>query len=70
MKSPLGAASRTIVPGSSPLTRWLEMKPSGVALTVIEICPWSRRGDEVSEYDRQYQCPPSWVAMPTYWLAW
>ena len=34
-KSPLGSASRTIVPGSSPLTRWSERKPSGIARTVI-----------------------------------
>ena len=49
MKSPLGAAKRTMVPGSRPLTRWLEMKPSGVAFTVMEMCPWSRRGVEVRE---------------------
>ena len=33
--SPFGDASRTMVPGSTPLTRWVDRKPSGVALTVI-----------------------------------
>lgn len=35
VKSPSGAASRTIVPGSSPLTRWEDSSPSGIARTVI-----------------------------------
>jgi hypothetical protein len=48
-KLPLGAASRTTVPGSTPLTRCDDKKPSGVALTVIEINFLSRRGIDVSE---------------------
>ena len=34
--SPLGGASRTMVPGSSPPTRCWDMKPSGIALTVTD----------------------------------
>jgi hypothetical protein len=37
------------VPGSTPLTRCEDKKPSGVALTVIEIDFLSRRGIDVSE---------------------
>ena len=36
-KSPLGAARRITVPGETPSTRWLERKPSGLALMVTEI---------------------------------
>ena len=35
VKSPSGAASRTIVPGSRPLTRWDDSSPSGMARTVM-----------------------------------
>ena len=48
-KSPFGAARRTTVPGSTPLTRWSDKNPSGVALTVIEISFLSRCGTDVSE---------------------
>ncbi|SHT51037.1 Uncharacterised protein [Mycobacteroides abscessus subsp. abscessus] len=34
-KFPCGAARRTIVPGSRPLTRWVDRNPSGIALTVM-----------------------------------
>src|ERR1700709_1240635 len=52
-KAPCGEARRTIVPAFAPLTKWVDRKPSGVALTVIEISFLSRRGVDVSEYDRQ-----------------
>lgn len=48
-KSPLGAASRTMVPDLTPLTRWVDRKPSGVALTVIVMFVLSRRGIDVNE---------------------
>ena len=48
-KSPSGAASRTIVPGSQPLTRWEERKPSGIARTVIDKVRPLRRGGELME---------------------
>ena len=69
-KSPLGAASRTIVPGLTPLTKCEDRKPSGVALTVIVISFLSRTGTEVSEYDRQCQRPSTRRPMPTYWPGW
>src|SRR4051794_31047525 len=34
-KLPCGAANRTIVPGATPPTRWVDRNPSGMALTVI-----------------------------------
>ena len=34
-KLPCGAASRTIVPGATPPTRWVDRNPSGMALTVM-----------------------------------
>src|SRR6478736_6092124 len=34
-KLPAGAANRTIVPGATPPTRWVDRKPSGIALTVM-----------------------------------
>ncbi len=37
VKSPSGVASRTMVPGSRPLTRCEDNKPSGIARIVIEI---------------------------------
>ena len=49
VNSPAGAASRTIVPGSSPRTRWSERKPSGIARTVMVIVPLPRTGTELSE---------------------
>ena len=36
-KLPCGAASRTIVPGATPPTRWVDRNPSGMALTVMVI---------------------------------
>ena len=70
--SPAGCASRTTVPGSSPSTRCLDRKPSGIALTVTEMCPLppsvrSCLGGEVSEYERQCQVPSTSTAMPMYW---
>ena len=41
-KLPCGAASRTMVPGATPPTRWLDRKPSGIALTVIVMVRWRR----------------------------
>ena len=48
-KSPFGVANRTMVPGSTPLTRCEDRKPSGVALTVIVMSLDSRRGTDVRE---------------------
>ena len=48
-KSPSGSASRTIVPGSRPLTRCAESLPSGIARTVIEMVRPRRRGGELTE---------------------
>jgi hypothetical protein len=48
-KSPSGRASRTMVPGSRPLTRCEESSPSGIARTVIEIVPPVRSGAELTE---------------------
>ena len=36
-KLPCGAANRTIVPGATPPTRWVDRKPSGMAFTVMVI---------------------------------
>ena len=69
-KSPLGAARRTIVPGFTPLTRCVDRKPSGVALTVMVMRLSSRRGTDVNEYDRQCQRPSMRSPMPTYWPGW
>ena len=66
-KSPFGAARRTTVPGGSPPTRWPDRKPSGIALTVIEMVPSPCVGTEVSEYDRQCQRPSTCTPMPMYW---
>ena len=49
VNSPAGEASRTMVPGARPRTRWSERKPSGIARTVIVIVPLSRRGTELRE---------------------
>ena len=43
-KSPLGTASRMIVPGSRPSTRCADRKPSGIARTVIAMVRPSRFG--------------------------
>src|SRR5271167_983128 len=61
-KLPWGAASRTMVPGSTPATRWLDRKPSGIALTVIVTVRSvadlaAPAGLDVSEYERQRQRP-------------
>ena len=66
-KSPFGAANLMTVPGSTPLTRWVDRKPSGVALTVIEICSPSCSGTDVNEYDRQCHRPLTRRPIPTYW---
>jgi hypothetical protein len=47
--SPSGSASRTMVPGANPLTRWLESSPSGIARTVMLIVRPLRRGSELIE---------------------
>ena len=65
-KSPLGAASRMIEPGSRPETRWEDKKPSGIARTVIEIVRPLRLGGEEIEYERQWNLPLTWIPMPTY----
>ena len=48
-KSPSGRASRTMVPGSRPLTRCADSMPSGIARTVIEMVRPARRGGELTE---------------------
>ncbi len=48
-KSPVGSASRMIVPGARPLTRCSERNPSGIARTVIEKVFPSRSGGELTE---------------------
>lgn len=67
VNSPCGAASRMIVPGSTPSTRWVDRNPSGVAFTVIEISSRSGSGTEVNEYDRQCHRPSTLNSIPTYW---
>ena len=75
-KLPCGAASRTMVPGSTPPTRWVDRKPSGMALTVMVMVREPRRaapavtGLEVSEYDRQRQRPSISRPIPMYWPGW
>jgi len=49
VKAPCGAASLTTVPGSRPLTRCPDRKPSGMALTVMEMRPSPCSGVEVRE---------------------
>ena len=66
-KSPLGAASRMIVPGSRPSTRWAERKPSGIARTVIAMVRPDFLGGDDTEYERQWNLPSTWIPMPTYW---
>ena len=48
-KSPSGSASRTMVPGARPLTRWEESSPSGMARTVIAMVRPDRLGAELTE---------------------
>src|SRR5580693_7529224 len=74
-KLPWGAASRTIVPGATPATRWVERKPSGIAFTVMVTVredPDRERaaGLDVSEYDRQRQRPSTSNPIPMYWPGW
>jgi hypothetical protein len=59
-----------MVPGSTPRTRWADRNPSGMALTVMEMCFCTRLGGEVSEYERQCQRPSTLSAIPTYWPGW
>ena len=66
-KLPFGAASRTTVPDGTPLTRWLDRNPSGIAFTAIEISLPSCPGGEVNEYDRQCHRPSTGTPMPMYW---
>src|SRR5271163_2471464 len=71
-KLPWGAASRTIVPGSTPSTRWVDRKPSGIAFTLIVTVrsgpdPDRATGLEVNEYDRQRQRPSTSNPIPMYW---
>jgi hypothetical protein len=66
VNSPAGAASRTIVPGASPRTRWSERKPSGMARTVIVMSPRLCVGTELREYDRQWKRPSTSTPMPMY----
>src|SRR5277367_3121790 len=77
-KLPWGAANRTIVPGSTPATRWVDRKPSGIAFTVMvtvrgEPSPnpdVTGAGLDVSEYERQRQRPSTGSPIPTYWPGW
>ena len=72
-KLPCGAASRTIVPGATPPTRWVDRNPSGIALTVIVMVRRSAvivTGLDVNEYDRQRQRPSTSRPMPMYWPGW
>ena len=41
--SPCGSARRTMVPGARPRTRCSDMKPSGMAFTVMVRCPAAGR---------------------------
>src|ERR1700760_785366 len=72
-KLPWGAASRTMVPGSTPATRWLDRKPSGIALTVMVTVRWAPdpapAAGLVSEYDRQRHRPSISSPIPMYWPA-
>lgn len=54
------------VPGLTPLTRWVDKNPSGVAFTVMVMFLFRRRGTEVSEYDRQCHLPSTRSPIPTY----
>ncbi|SKY09509.1 Uncharacterised protein [Mycobacteroides abscessus subsp. abscessus] len=54
------------MPGATPSTRCVDRKPSGFALTVIEIVLSSLLPKDVSEYDRQCQRPSTSSPMPTY----
>ena len=48
-KSPLGSASRMMVPGSRPLTRCEDRNPSGIARTVMAMVRPSRFGTDETE---------------------
>ena len=64
--SPAGGASRTTVPGATPLTRCCEANPSGIARTVMTSRRPSRDGGVVSEYERQTKRPSICTPMPMY----
>ena len=53
----------------TPPTRWVDRKPSGIALTAMVIAP--ARPDvtaaDVSEYDRHRHRPSTSSPIPTYW---
>ena len=64
-----------MVPGSTPATRWVDRKPSGIALTVMvtvrSVADRTRAaGLDVSEYDRQRQRPSTSSPIPMYWPGW
>ena len=69
-KLPCGAASRTIVPGATPPTRWVDRNPSGIALTVMVMVRAPLTGLDVSEYDRHRHRPSTSTPMPMYWPGW
>ena len=71
VKSPRGAARRTTVPGRTPATRWVDRKPSGMALTVtVTVRAPLSRGADVSEYDRHRQRPSTSRPIPMYCPGW
>src|SRR5258707_15851276 len=65
-KAPLGAASRTIVPGLTPLTRGGDRKTPGGAFTVIVMHFSFPNGTEGREYERQCQRPSAPKPDPPY----
>ena len=70
-KLPCGAASRTIVPGATPPTRWVDRNPSGMAFTVMVMVRAAlSTGLDVSEYDRHRHRPSTSTPMPMYWPGW
>ena len=64
--SPAACSRCTRVPGRASCTRWLLTRPSGTALTVMEMRP-SRRGPWVSEYARHWRTPSTSIPMRRYW---
>ena len=64
--SPWACSRWTSVPGWQSCTRWWLTRPSGTALTVIEISP-SGRGPWVSEYARHWRTPSTSMPIRRYW---
>ena len=64
-KLPCGAASRTIVPGATPPTRWVDRNPSGMALTVMVMVRLDRcrTGGSGHRTRRQRVRPPAPAAV-------